>query len=60
MDFYFPLSGEIKPLQFPGILFQIYKKSVAGILTVSADTVEKSVLIQNGRVVFATSSSRED
>lgn len=38
----------------------MYKKSVSGTLIVKTDSVEKKLLIQNRRVVFASSSSRDD
>ncbi|UCH92853.1 MAG: DUF4388 domain-containing protein [Candidatus Aminicenantes bacterium] len=55
-----PLEGEIKEENLYSILYYIYKESISGTLVVQTENVEKKMLIENNKIVFAASNGKED
>ena len=53
-------EGILSNATFPSLMYSILSHRETGVLTLTGDTAEKSVYIQAGRPVFATSSDRED
>jgi len=53
-------EGILSNATFPSLMYSILSHRETGVLTLTGDTAEKSVYIQTGRPVFATSSDRED
>lgn len=53
-------EGILSNATFPSLMYSILSHRETGVLTLTGDTAEKSVYIQTGRPVFATSSERED
>jgi len=60
METFFPLSGEIKGLELPSILYNIYKKSISGILEITKNEILKKLVIENNKVIFVHSNQKED
>lgn len=60
MERFLPLSGELKGLELPLILYNISKKSISGILEVSTNKTVKKIIIKNSKVIFAQSNQKED
>ncbi len=62
MDNYFPAEGEIKEGDIYPILYHIYKNSISGMLIVKAKTenIEKRLIIEDQRIVFASANSPGD
>jgi hypothetical protein len=56
----FPPEGSLGDHDFPDLVELIYATQWTGRLTVNHMGVGKSVIIQGGRLVFASSSSRDD
>jgi hypothetical protein len=48
-------EGDIFP-----ILYHVYKESISGILVVESGSLEKRLIIEDGKIVFASSNQKED
>jgi len=55
-----PREGILSSTTFPGLVYSILLQKEAGVLTLTDETTEKSIYIQAGRPVFATSNDRDD
>ena len=55
-----PAEGSLAEHDFPDIVEAIYENQWAGRLTVTHMGVGKSIVVQAGRLVFASSTSRDD
>lgn len=55
-----PREGILASTTFPALIFSILGRRETGVLTFTGETSEKSVYIQSGSPVFATSSDRDD
>jgi hypothetical protein len=53
-------EGSLAERDFPGLIQDLSERRWTGVLTLSAAGVGKRVLVQDGRLVFATSSSPDD
>jgi hypothetical protein len=53
-------EGVLSTTTFPGLIYSILRQKDSGVLTLTGDVAEKSVYIQNGHPVFATSNDRDD
>lgn len=53
-------EGVLSGTTFPALFYSILSDQDTGVLTLSREPVEKSVYIQHGRPVFATSTDRDD
>ena len=53
-------EGVLSTTTFPGLIYSILSRKETGVLTLTGDTIEKSIFIQSGRPVFATSNDRDD
>ena len=53
-------EGVLSTTTFPGLIYSILQRRETGVLTLKGEAVEKSVYIQDGRPVFATSNDRDD
>jgi Domain of unknown function (DUF4388) len=53
-------EGVLSSTTFPGLIYSILQRKETGVLTLTGDAAEKSVYIQAGRPVFATSNHRDD
>jgi hypothetical protein len=53
-------EGVLSTTTFPGLIYSILSRKETGVLTLTGDTSEKSIFIQSGRPVFATSNDRDD
>ena len=60
MTEYFPSEGNIKEGHFPSILFDILKHSISGLLIVRNEDCEKTLMIEDRKIIFAKSSLNED
>ncbi|MCK4835906.1 MAG: hypothetical protein KAT17_04680 [Candidatus Aminicenantes bacterium] len=60
MDIVFQLSGQIRGLDFPFILFNIYKKSISGTIEITTKECVKQIIIKNKNILLATSSADKD
>ena len=57
---YFPSEGNIKEGDFPSILYNIYKNSISGLLIVKTERFEKSIMIDDKKIVFAVTNTIDD
>lgn len=55
-----PMSGSTSEASLPEILQELNARRATGTLTVKAGAVEKSVHLQGGQIVFATSTDEQD
>jgi len=55
-----PLEGPIKEGGIFPILYLIYKNGISGILVLKTDSYEKQLMIEDGKIVFATSDRPDD
>ena len=55
-----PREGILSSTTFPGLVYSILSRKETGVLTLTGEAAEKSIYIQSGRPVFATSNDRED
>lgn len=55
-----PREGILSTTTFPGLIYSILSRKETGVLTLTGEAVEKSIYIQSGRPVFATSNDRDD
>lgn len=53
-------EGVLSTTTFPGLIYSILRDRGTGVLTLTGDVTEKSIYIQAGRPVFATSNERDD
>ncbi len=53
-------EGILSSTTFPGLIYSILQQRETGVLTLTDETSEKSIYIQSGRPVFATSNDRDD
>jgi hypothetical protein len=53
-------EGVLSSATFPALLYSTLARSETGVLTLTSETHEKSVYIQDGRAIFAVSSDRDD
>jgi hypothetical protein len=53
-------EGILSSATFPALVYSILGRADTGVLTLTNDIAEKSVYIQEGRMIFATSSDRDD
>jgi uncharacterized protein DUF4388 len=53
-------EGILSSATFPSLIYSILGREDTGVLTLTGDSSEKSVYIQAGSPIFATSSDRED
>ena len=55
-----PAEGSLAEYDFPDLIEAVYERQWTGRLTVTHMGVGKSIVIQSGRLVFASSTSRDD
>ena len=55
-----PLAGEITEGNIYSILYHIYKESLSGTLVVEQKECQKKMIIEDRKIVFATSTGKED
>ncbi len=53
-------AGVLSSTGFPGLLSTILSQKETGILTLRDDSIEKSVFIEQGRPIFASSTDPDD
>jgi hypothetical protein len=53
-------EGILASATFPTLIYSILRRDDTGVLTLTSDSAEKSVYVQDGRPIFATSSDRDD
>src|SRR5262245_34017918 len=53
-------EGILSSATFPTLVYSILSRDETGVLTLTGDTTEKAVYIQQGSPIFATSSDRDD
>lgn len=53
-------EGVLSSSTFPALLYSILGRRDTGVLTLTSDTAEKTIYVQDGRPTFATSSDRDD
>ena len=53
-------EGVLSTTGFPGLIYSILAQKETGVLTLTGDTVEKSIFIRKGRPIFASSTDRDD
>jgi hypothetical protein len=53
-------EGTVSSTTVPGLVYSILRQRETGVLTLTGESTEKSVYIQSGRPVFATSNDRDD
>lgn len=54
------LEGSLAERDFPDLVQQLYEQRWTGVMTLTNAGVGKSVTVQDGRMVFASSTSRDD
>ena len=59
-DSRFQFRGDLAGQPLPEILQTIYHHRVPGVVTVGRDGIEKKIFIQDGAIIFATSTDRAD
>ncbi|MCK4765326.1 MAG: DUF4388 domain-containing protein [Candidatus Aminicenantes bacterium] len=60
MSSYFPVEGTLKEGEIFAVLYYMYKNNISGLLVVKTGAVEKKVVIEDNKIVFASSGSIED
>lgn len=53
-------EGILSSATFPSLIYSILSREDTGVLTLTGDSSEKSIYIQDGRPIFATSGDRDD
>jgi hypothetical protein len=53
-------EGILSSATFPALVYSILSRDDTGVLTLTGDSSEKSVYVQSGSPIFATSSDRDD
>jgi two-component system OmpR family response regulator len=59
-DSLFQFRGDLGEQPLPEILQTIYHHRVPGVVTAARDGIEKKIFVQDGTVIFATSTERAD
>jgi hypothetical protein len=54
------LSGDLTEIRFPTLLMSLYRERETGILTLSSQVSRKSLYIEEGKIIFATSDDPDD
>ena len=54
------LSGNLTEIRFPTLLMSLYRERETGILTLTGNTYRKTLYIEDGNIVFATSDDPDD
>ncbi len=54
------LEGTIHPTSLPSLLFSVCDTNETGQLLLRKDRLEKNVYLKDGKIIFATSSNRDD
>ena len=57
---YFPPEGMVKAGDIYSLFYHIYKNSISGLLTIETDNYEKQLVIEDRKIVFASSTLEED
>ena len=60
MENVFSLSGEMKALDFPSILYGMYKKSISGTLELHHEARVSTIVVENRKIIFASSGSEDN
>lgn len=60
MDNYLPVEGAIKEGDIFSVLVNIYKNSISGHLIIKSGDVEKKLILEDRKIVFAASNSIDD
>jgi hypothetical protein len=55
-----PLTGEITEGKIYAILYHIYKESLSGTLVIQSEECQKRMVIEDKKIVFATSTGKKD
>jgi len=55
-----PLSGNIQDVPLPAILQELQQANATGTLFVRCGSVEKSIQVKDGQIIFATSTDGQD
>lgn len=53
-------EGILGSATFPALIYSLLSRDETGVVTLTGDSCEKSIYIQDGRPIFATSSDQED
>lgn len=53
-------EGILSSATFPALLYSILKRTDTGVLTLTGEACEKTIYVQDGRPIFATSNDRDD
>jgi len=53
-------EGILSSATFPALLYSILGRTDTGVLTLTGESSEKTIYVQDGRPIFATSSDRDD
>jgi len=59
-DARFEFRGDLAERPLPEILETVFRYRVPGVLTASAEGIEKKIFMVGGTIIFATSSDRSD
>lgn len=54
------LSGDLTEIRFPTLLMSLYRERETGILTLTGLTYRKSLYIEEGKIIFASSDDPDD
>lgn len=54
------LSGDLSEIRFPTLLMSLYRDRETGILTLSSQMFRKSLYLEEGKIIFATSDDPDD
>jgi len=60
MKDYFPSEGEIKEASLFFIFQHLYKNSISGVLQLESQGIERKLIIENQKIIFAYSCSLDD
>ena len=55
-----PATGNIHELTIPTLLQDLHARKATGTLTISAENVEKKVMVKDGQIIFASSTDSQD
>lgn len=53
-------AGRLGPLTFPSLIHDICEERTSGVLTFREGEIEKSIVLDSGRIVFAKSNDKDD
>ena len=54
------LSGDLTEIRFPTLLMSLYRERETGVLTLTGLTYRKSLYIEEGKIIFASSDDPDD